>query len=165
MNRVAALVDRIIEAVLAALRALMCVIVFVGVFYRYVLVQPIGWTEEIGRFSLIWASLLGSYLAYRRMEHIRVDAIYRRLSAATRRFLRIGSAALVALFTAALALEGIIYSRVFMTSYSPITDTPLGLVYTSLPVSCVLMSAAALAVLWQELRGVSTEPEDRGDPL
>lgn len=165
MNRLAAVIDRVIEATLAALMALMCVIVFLGVFYRYVLVQPIGWTEEVGRFSLIWASLLGSYLAYRRMEHIRVDAIYRRLSPALRRALRIGSAALVAAFMAALAFEGLIYARAFLTSFSPITQTSLGMIYLALPLSCVLMLGVALSVLWSECRGKSTEPPEQGDPL
>jgi TRAP-type C4-dicarboxylate transport system permease small subunit len=164
-GKIAGFVDRIMEALLATLMALMCVIVFLGVFCRYVLVQPIGWTEEVGRFSLIWASLIGSYLAYRRLEHIQVDAIYRRLPAATRRVLRIGSTALLAAFMAALTVEGVTYSRAFLTSYSPITDTPLGAVYIALPLTCSLMVVAALSNLIGELRGISSEPPDRGDPL
>ena len=165
MSKVAGIVDRTMEALLAALMALMCVIVFLGVFCRYVLVQPIGWTEEVGRFSLIWASLIGSYLAYRRLEHIQVDAIYRRLPSATRRALRICTTALLATFMAALAIEGVAYSQAFLTSYSPITDTSLGVVYLALPLTCSLMAVAALANLWGELRGISSEPPDRGDPL
>jgi TRAP-type C4-dicarboxylate transport system permease small subunit len=160
-----AVVDRVIEALLAALMATMCVIVFIGVFFRYVLVQPLGWTEEVGRFCLIWSSLLGAYIAYRRLDHIQVDAIYRRLSATTRRRCRIASLFVVSAFLAALVIDGIRYSQAFLTSYSPIMDASLGMIYLALPISAALMLLAALTNLWGEFHGRSSEPPNRGDQL
>src|SRR5262245_37488268 len=91
-------IDRATEAVLALLMAVMTVVVFAGVFYRYVLLRPLGWTEEVGRFCLIWASLLGTYLAYRRFDHIRVDALINRVSPAMRARLHILATVLMAVF-------------------------------------------------------------------
>ena len=152
---VAFAIDRLIEAVLATLMATMAVVVFVGVVWRYVLVSPLGWPDEIGRFSLIWSSLLGTYIAYRRAEHIRVDAIVNRMSEATQRKLEIITTILMAVLLVALTIEGFKYCAAFMDSPSAILELPLGAVYLALPVSGVLMIFAILGNLATIARGES----------
>lgn len=149
---VGAAVDRCIEVVLAALMVAMTVIVFTGVFFRYVVASPLGWTEEAGRFCLMWASLLGMYLAYRRAEHIRVDALTSRLNPLARHRLLLAGNALLAVYIAALVLEGFRYCSAFLDSYSPMLDLPLGVVYAALPVSGAMMLVAIVADLWSDLR-------------
>lgn len=156
MRALAAFVDRIIEAILAALMAVMTGIVFAGVVYRYALNSPLGWTEEVGKYCLIWASLLGTYIAVRRMENIRVDAIYNRMSAATRRVMRVLSHLVMATFLMVLVYEGVRYSRAFVSTLSPMMDIPLGWVYAVLPLSAALMLVATLAQLTAEFRNAES---------
>jgi TRAP-type C4-dicarboxylate transport system permease small subunit len=153
MNSIAVVIDRVIEAILATLMATMAGVVFVGVVWRYVLVSPLGWTEEVGRFSLMWSSLLGMYLAYRRAEHIRVDAIVNRMSETTRRKLQVASTALMAVFLVALTILGFTYSFAFMGSPSAILELPLGAIYLALPISSLLMLFAILTDLTAVRRG------------
>ena len=162
MKTIITFIDRLIEAALAALMAVMTGVVFVGVLWRYVLLRPLGWTEEVGRFCLIWASLLGMYLAYRRFEHIRVDAITNRMHPTIRMQLHVVSTCLMAVFLAALTVEGFNYSSAFLNSQSAILGIPLGVVYLALPISGVLMLAAILIELSTALRSGTTPEERRG---
>ncbi|MHB1219641.1 MAG: TRAP transporter small permease [Alphaproteobacteria bacterium] len=152
MRMLATAVDRIIEAMLAALMAAMTGIVFAGVIYRYVLISPLSWTEEIGKYCLIWASLLGTYIAVRRAENIRVDAIYNRVPPDVKRAMRILSHFVMAIFLAVLIYEGTRYSAAFLATYSPMMGLSLGWVYSVLPISAALMLVATIAQLGVELK-------------
>jgi TRAP-type C4-dicarboxylate transport system permease small subunit len=151
MKAIATAVDRTIEAVLALLMAAMTAVVFAGVVYRYALHAPLGWTEEVGKFLLIWASLLGTYIAVRRAENIRVDAIYDRMGPRARRACRIATHLLMAAFLIALLVEGFRYARAFLAQTSPMLEISVGWVYSALPISAALMLAATLANLKHEL--------------
>ena len=145
-------VDRVAEGLLAALMAVMCVLVFVGVTFRYVLLDPISWTEEVGRFCLVWVSFIGTYLAHRRSQHIAVTVLVDRLAPARQRHVRIVVSALLAVFMMMLMVQGTAYTTAFARYYSPILELPLGIVYAALPVAATLMLIAILLDLGKELR-------------
>lgn len=72
MNRVALALDRTSAALhrVALWGAVAAVLVMLGaavwqVVARYVLAQPPAWTEELARFSMVWAGLLGASCAFR----------------------------------------------------------------------------------------------------
>jgi len=48
----------------------MTAIVIAGVFFRYVLLQPIGWSEEAARYLMIWAASLAVSLGIMKGEHV-----------------------------------------------------------------------------------------------
>lgn len=50
---------------------------------RYVLNDSVAWTEEIARYLLIGVAYAGSITALRKGEHIFLEVIYRRISAAS----------------------------------------------------------------------------------
>ena len=58
------------ESIAALLLAFIVVVNALGVFYRYVLVDPIGWTEESMRYAVIWATFLAGAAALYRGEHM-----------------------------------------------------------------------------------------------
>lgn len=70
--RIAALLDRLSLALhrAALWGAVAAVLVMLGaaiwqVIARYLLAQPPVWTEELARFSMVWAGLLGASCAFR----------------------------------------------------------------------------------------------------
>ena len=46
--------DSLVEIILAVLMAITICIVFTGVVFRYALLSPLAWTEEIARLCLVW---------------------------------------------------------------------------------------------------------------
>jgi TRAP-type C4-dicarboxylate transport system permease small subunit len=67
--------ELLIEHAATLLFILFFIAVLLQVFYRYVLSQPLTWSEEAARYLNIWAVLLAAALAVKRSEHLRVDLI------------------------------------------------------------------------------------------
>jgi TRAP-type transport system small permease protein len=160
-----AYLDVAIEAVAATLMATMCIIVFLGVFFRYVLGDPLTWTEEIARLCLVWITFLGTYLAYRRNLHISIDVVQKRLSRNARRIIHLIVLVLVGMFMTMLMIQGTYYSRAFLGSATPLLGVPLGLVYAALPFCAALLLVTILVDTFNFLRGRSPAhgDESRGD--
>ena len=59
-------------------------LVLVGVFFRYVLNNPLYWAEEAARLLLIWLSFIGAALAFQRNQHLAMDVVMRLLPEALR---------------------------------------------------------------------------------
>ncbi|MCK5095565.1 MAG: TRAP transporter small permease, partial [Spirochaetes bacterium] len=48
-------------------------------FYRYILNNPIHWSEEISRYILIWLTMVAASIAIKERSHIRLTAFVGRL--------------------------------------------------------------------------------------
>ena len=75
MARAYRLLIRVIEIALGALLGLLAAIVPLGVVFRYVLNNALSWTDEIGGFTLVWITFLGSVIALDRGVHLDMDLL------------------------------------------------------------------------------------------
>lgn len=137
-------IEQTLEAVVALLMALMCATVAVGVFHRYVLVNPLGWTEEVARFCLVWITFLAAPLALRRGQHMQMDLLYARLPRGARRPADMFGLTVLLAFSAVLLVFGLRYATAMMGSRTPYLDLPQGVVYLGLPAGAALFIWAAL---------------------
>ncbi len=100
--------NRIFDAVLEASTALLVVaeivILFVGIIARYVFDNPLIWTDDTASLLFLWLSMLGSVLALRRGEHMRMTAVVNRAAPATRQRLELLSLAAMLVLLATLLL-------------------------------------------------------------
>ncbi|TVQ37099.1 MAG: TRAP transporter small permease [Spirochaetaceae bacterium] len=67
--------DRYVAYLCAVLLGLMTVSVLAGVLFRYVFRSPIGWTEEISRYLMIWAATLAVSMGVKHNEHIGITVL------------------------------------------------------------------------------------------
>jgi C4-dicarboxylate transporter DctQ subunit len=84
------MMDRLsgLGAVFASLGyAVMAAGVFVSVLFRYVFANPVGWTDEVTRFLLVWCVMLGMAYTLQQGRHIRVTTLVRNFSPKTQRTL------------------------------------------------------------------------------
>ncbi|MDR0440242.1 MAG: TRAP transporter small permease [Candidatus Accumulibacter sp.] len=72
-----------------ALFAVIIVSVSLQVFYRYVLNDPLTWSEELARFSFMWMVFLGLGLAERDDQHIAVDFFVGKMPSGMQKIIRI----------------------------------------------------------------------------
>ncbi|SHM40282.1 TRAP transporter large permease [Bradyrhizobium lablabi] len=63
------------------------VILFAGVVSRYVLHSPLIWSDELASILFLWLAMLGSAVAFRRVEHMRMTAIVASARPAMRAYL------------------------------------------------------------------------------
>lgn len=54
-------------------------LVFLGVAFRYLLNQPLGWVYEIAVFLMMWSAFLGSVSLVRERGHVALDFLVCRL--------------------------------------------------------------------------------------
>lgn len=72
LEGILAFFDKAAFAVVALLMGSMGVVAFVAVFYRFVLHDPITWSEEAARYMMVWVTFLGAGYAMGKGKHIGV---------------------------------------------------------------------------------------------
>src|SRR5579872_7263455 len=60
---------------------------FAGVVSRYVMHQPLIWSDELASILFLWLAMLGSVVAFRRSEHMRMTAVVASARPAMRAYL------------------------------------------------------------------------------
>jgi tripartite ATP-independent transporter DctM subunit len=74
----------VLEAATSVLVAVEIVILFVGILARYVFHRPLVWSDELASILFLWLAVLGSALAFRRGENLRMTTFVNKLSPAAR---------------------------------------------------------------------------------
>jgi tripartite ATP-independent transporter DctM subunit len=156
MPRPAALIDRAIGAVVEPLTALLIVaevvILAAGVTFRYGLHDALSWSDELSGILLLWLAMLGSVVAYRRREHIRITALERIASPEMRSLLDAISSVVVALF----CVEMLPASYRLMNQEATQTTPALGIPHSWIVGGIVL--AVALIFVLALTRLTASEP-------
>jgi len=131
---------RLVEWMLTALSILIFVVVFLQVLFRYLLRQPLFWSEELPRYLLIWMSFLAAAVAQKQDAHINITLCLAPLSARARRLLKILTDAVILAFLWILIYSGGLVTSITAHHRSTALQLPMGLVYAALPVGAILMS-------------------------
>jgi C4-dicarboxylate transporter DctQ subunit len=143
---------RLDEAVTAILLVALVLVVVLQVVFRYLFYQPMGWTEEAGRYLFIWLCLVGAAVGVKYRLHFGVDLLVKRLGEK-------GAARLLAL----IDLLGAGFCVVFTwfggvlvlrtgSQTSPGLDLPMSVPYLAVPLGGALMLAYFLRHLRDDLR-------------
>jgi len=128
------------------------------VFAGKVLGSRPSWSEEIGRFGMIWFGLIGAAIALRQGAHIGVTFFADRLPRVARRVVdHLVSAATLA-FAGFFVYFGALVARQFMHETSAGARIPMGLVYIAIPLAGLLM--ALFVLLPQEHPETSGAPQE-----
>ncbi len=93
-------VERVEEVAAMVFFTIMFTSILVGVFWRYVLNDPLIWTVNAAAVAFIWTVLIAAGLPNWADEHIQFDLFYRRMSPRWQRASRmVGNLLLVVIFT------------------------------------------------------------------
>ncbi len=97
------LLHRRAENIAVALLGTMFVCFIIQIFFRYVLNNPVGWTEEVSILTWLWTVLWGAAFVISEREEVRFDIIYSAVSEGARRvFTVITGLALIFLYGVSL---------------------------------------------------------------
>ena len=103
MRRPARILRRGAELFCAALFAAMFGVFVLQIFYRYILDDPISWTQEICTLLYVWIVCLGAATIVRERDHVTFDLVYIMAKPRTRRILAlIGTGFVTIVFLIAL---------------------------------------------------------------
>ena len=133
-----------LEASTAALVVAEIVILFVGILARYVFHRPLVWSDELASILFLWLAVLGSALAFRRTENLRMTTLVNKLSpAAQRQFAAIALAASLAFLAMILpaSIEHVELEHVVIT---PTLEVSMTWRTLAMPIGLVIMIVLAL---------------------
>ena len=142
-----------IEAISAGLLVAVIVMNLAQIFFRYVLVEPLSWSEEAMRYSTTWMVMLAGSAALFRDEHMAINLLGENGPHGLRRALRLIVLGSVAGFCALLMWEGFPAALNNYRQVSPAVRIPMALPYLAIPVGATLMflKAAILMFLPDEM--------------
>ena len=137
-------IGHLIELPAAVLVVAEIVILLSGVISRYVLHDPLVWSDELASILFLWLAMLGAVVAFRRSEHMRMTAIVAMAGPRLRAFLE--TVALVAglIFVALVLHPAYEFASEEMFVQTPALDLNNAWRASALPVGLALMLAIAV---------------------
>ncbi len=140
MSRLWLLVERTFEALLILLMTVMTTVCLAKVVWRYVFNDPLIWSEEMSRYLFVWIGYLGAWVAWRRRQHIALDAVLLLRSADVRRVLARLVEALVLGFCLYTAWGNVTLMGISSSQLSAVLQLPMKWVYMAHSVMAALVS-------------------------
>lgn len=107
LSGVRKIAEKIIDALSVALMIMIFVLGLAQVIWRWVLNNPITWSEELIQLTYVWICYLGWAIATRNDAHIRITALMNALPKGGQKWLQIFCHVLVILFSALMVYYGI----------------------------------------------------------
>jgi TRAP-type C4-dicarboxylate transport system permease small subunit len=120
--------------------AVMVVNILLGVFSRFVLHLGIPFTEELGRYLMIWGGYLGCVLALKEGSHISITAVVGLFPPAGRRIINFVSRLIVTVFLAVIVVTSFTHLRSLKIQKSSAMLIPMVIPYLSVTVGALLMA-------------------------
>lgn len=130
-------------------------LIFYGVLMRYVFARPLYWVDEISTYLAVWAALFGWSVAERDGHHIRVTLLTDRVPAQVQHGMALVSSAVSAGFCLFLAYLGWVLEVRYVNSGQVTlnTQSPLWVVYLSVPLAALMLGGRYLAEFVALARG------------
>ena len=129
--------------------AIMTAIVAYAVVVRYILNRPIGWSEEISIYLMIWAIFLATAYTLKEDAHIGVDIVINRVSEKTRSIFHLFHYSIGIIFLSFLFYKGIemVDLSYKFNNRSIATGFPLFIPQLAVPVGSALLILQLLVKL------------------
>jgi TRAP-type C4-dicarboxylate transport system permease small subunit len=127
------------EIITALLLAIMLGSVGVGVFWRFILRQPLSWTEEVVLICMVWLCFLGASVVTKHNEHILIDFFIALAPQRVAHAMKIFCLVVVTGVLVVLLWQGILLLQVTQDVTTIALGIPTMYMYAAIPVSAFLM--------------------------
>lgn len=147
LGRINTTLIRVLELLAILAMSVLVLDVVWGVVTRYVLGEQAKWTEELARFLLIWVSMLGGALAFRRREHLGIDFLIGSMHKDVRSGMQRLKQGIVCFAAASVFLYGglrVVADALAAQQTTPALGWKMGLVYAAVPLAGAFILLFAL---------------------
>jgi TRAP-type C4-dicarboxylate transport system permease small subunit len=151
--------EKVIQWMVTVIMAVMVANIAIGVFSRYVFHLGIQFTEELGRYLMIWVGFLGAALAMKEDSHVGISAVVNLFPPTATRLLNILARLVIFTFLALIFAKSFAYLDSLSIQKSSAMEIPMVIPYLSVIVGIVLMSIENI-VLMLRLIVKAEKPED-----
>ena len=141
-------IDSTLNWILTGIMTVMLVVVSAQVWYRFVLNNPLAWSEEVARYLFVWLSFLGSAVGVRMNVHLGIDLVDKVLSSRNRQIMTVVVNLLMQIFLVVVIVWGIKILKVVQFQKSASLGIPMTYPYLAVPVGAGLMLFNSLRNTW-----------------
>lgn len=152
------IVFRVDDVLAFCLFWLMGGVTFLQFFSRYVLNDSIAWTEEIGRYLLIWVTFFGAAIVFRRRTNIAVEIIVDMLPPTGAKLMRFLADVITLGFVILLVWFAWSLTQRMMIQRMTVIDVSMSVVYGGVLIGCLLM-------LWRAVQAFIANAKRGWDPI
>ena len=145
-NDLIARIDRLADSIAfvtnigcVVIGGIMAIVVISGVFARYIMQNPMVWTEEIARMAMIWTAYLGMSIAVHQRGHLGVLFFVQKFPLKVERFVKLFNDLLIVVFLYILIVNGVKMVIAAKIQIEPATGIIMSYPFLIVPLSGVLM--------------------------
>lgn len=121
------------RALISGLMAVITLLTLAQVFWRYVLEQPLQWSEELARYGFVWVTFLGAAVLFRLPDgHPAIDAMYLIVGTNAQRVMDIVRRLVVIAGSLAIAVGGFRMMQLQWSQLSPSIELPMTWIYLAM---------------------------------
>jgi TRAP-type C4-dicarboxylate transport system permease small subunit len=146
-----------VDYIAAILLAVMTVLVFLQVLFRYWLQLPLDWGEEVSRYLFIWSAMLGAAIAAKRRAHFGIDFLVTALPSPVQTAIAIGVNLCICALMGVVAVQGTKLALSNLSQISPTLAIPMAVPYAAVPVCALLMLIYTISETWAVVSGAKKE--------
>jgi len=139
LRKLVRVIDGLAQAAVACLVGLMVTVVFAQVIFRYGLVRPIFWADELARYLFVWIAFIGAAVAMGGRLHYGFDYVTEMCPFPMRRAISLLMSLLAMGFFVLCLIAGLEGVRIVSAQKAPSLQISMGWVYAALPVGSALM--------------------------
>jgi len=130
---------KVLKYFIAIMMIILVIVVFTGVFFRYILHRALFWSTELSIFLQMWIVFVGGAIAFYEKSHISINIFTKKLKYKSKIILEFVCNLILMSFFILLIVKGINIVKINMTSLSEALKIPYGLVYICVPFSSFVM--------------------------
>lgn len=130
---------------------IMVIVVLMGVFSRYILNNPLMWSEELSRYLMIWMAFLAISTACKTNDNIALLSIRSLLPKKIQVIIKYFNRFWIIFFLYIIAVYGYSGALRGMRQYSASLNVPLGIFLMVVPISAILVIIQIIFMMIMEL--------------
>mgnify|MGYP001046824526 CR=1 FL=1 len=151
MDKISNIFDKCIQYIVVLLLAALVLIVNASVFYRYVLSNPVKWTEEISIYIIIYVVFLGSGMALKRGKHVGIRIILEKFPYSIKKIIEIVISFGIIFFLLVLIRESYLLSIFSKMQRSPAVNISYYWRYIIVSIGGINMVIQTVNILFKDL--------------
>ena len=163
ISKIGKYADNIETAIASVAFAFMCIFVLTTIVYRYVLKEPIHWTEEASRYLMIVGIFIAMPVAVRDHVHLGIDIFINLLPATGKKIARIFSdiITLIAYIAIDYACYEFVVKTLGGTQTSPAMHIPMAAIYIVIMVGFILATIVQIINMITEYTSVGGSADEK----
>ena len=119
--------------------AVMTILVFLQVLFRYLLKAPLDWSEELSTFTFVWMALLGASIGLKNNEHPRLDLFFNFLAPTRKKIVTLLCNLAILFMLIVLFIYGLKLTASMKSQLTAALRYSVSFVYVVLPISSAIM--------------------------